>query len=163
MRLMRRFQAVSPLGFRRVDRDDATAAAPLRGPLEVAPVGQEMGAGGQQERAELPPGPVHAGQEIGLDQPGEELLGQVAGRLRVVAAAADECIEGIPVGPAQLGQHPAGLRLGLVAVAGGDDPAPSRRRERRRTARPGAVGGWRGGVVVAHGGAERQKGFTGLV
>ena len=91
--------------------------------------------------SETAPGAVDPGQEIGLDQPGEELLGQVARGLRIVAAAADERIERVPVRLAKFGQRPAGLRIIAIAVTGGEDPRPPRRRERRRTDRPGIVGG----------------------
>ena len=88
----------------------------------VALVAEEVPARGQQERAELPLLAIDPGQRPGLQQRGEEGLGQVLGRVRVVVVAADVGVDRLPVRLAEHGQRVLGA--GLVAVAGGEDQAP---------------------------------------
>ena len=59
---------------------------------------------GQQKRAEFTLRPLRTGVNLVLDEMGEESLGQVLRVVDRVAAAADESIQGCPVGPAKLGR-----------------------------------------------------------
>ena len=82
---------------------------------------------------------VGGGEDAALQQPGEVVLGQVQGLVGVVPLAADEGVERIPVGAAELGQRLAGL--GRDRVAGRDDPAPAGRREAGRRRVGSAIAG----------------------
>ena len=59
-----------------------------------------------------------------LDQPGEELLSEIAGVVGGMPAAADEGVDRVPVKAAQLGERLPGRR-----VFGGGNQAPAGRRE----------------------------------
>src|SRR5438093_12758032 len=86
-----------------------------------------MFTGRQQEGAELALFPIHRGEEVLLQQPGEELLRQVLGLVGRMALAADESVKWIPIGAAQAGK---GLfRLRRAPILGGDDEAPMGGRE----------------------------------
>src|SRR2546425_1103115 len=57
-----------------------------------------------------------------FQKPGEQLLGEVLGQVSGMALPADEGVERVPVGAAQLGQRR--LRGGRVALPGRKDHAP---------------------------------------
>src|SRR5207248_761129 len=100
--------------------------------------------------------PIDHGQEVLFQEPGEELLGQVWGLVGRVALAADEGVEGIPVGAAQGGQRLTGLRRG--SVAGGDDQAPAGGGELAGGAGPEfGVGGGHARIVEPGGGGGAGK------
>jgi hypothetical protein len=122
-----RFAEVAVLGVVGVDGQRGPAATALEGTAPFVVMGQEEAAVGPQEGAEAAPTTVGRGQDIGLQESREVLLGQVERLVGVMPLAANERIDRIPVGPAQLGQGLAGRGLG--AVASGDDATPSGRRE----------------------------------
>ena len=100
---------------------------PPKPPVPVAPVREEVLERGEQERPELPPGGIDPLERIPRQQVREEALGQVLGLGRGMAAAAEERVERIPVGLAQLGQCLPGL--GRSPPPGLGDDRPARRRE----------------------------------
>ena len=93
-------------------------------------VGQVAGADGAEERAEAAPGRVGPGDQVALEDVGEEVLGQVPRLLGRVAAVPDVGVDGIPVRLAEARQRLPGLRR--VAAGGRDHAAPLRRGEPAR-------------------------------
>ena len=122
-----RLAAETRLRRQSVDRDRDPAAAAFDGPLPVVVPGQVVRAAGHQERAKPSPLRLQPAEVVAFQQFGEEALDQVLRRLRVVALAPDEGIEGIPVVAAESFQRRAGLGCGGVARL--EDPAPAGRRE----------------------------------
>src|SRR5262249_24238592 len=108
-------------------RDNRLAAAPLLSTVPVTLVGQEVLAAGEQEGAELPPRRVGVVQKVLLQEPGEELLGQLLGPVGGTDLPAEVGVERIPVAAAEAGQGLA--RLGGRAIAGLQHDAPVRRGE----------------------------------
>jgi hypothetical protein len=90
---------------------------------------------GQQERAEAAQAGRHVVDEAALEEAREERLGEILRVLRVVAAAADVGVQGIPVvlaQPAERRVRPRGIAVGAgrqhdAPVGGGEGrrgPAP---------------------------------------
>ena len=116
---------VPALGVEGVDGERGPASAPLRRVLAVAVVGQLAGADGAEERAEAAPRRVGHGDQVALEDVGEEVLGQVLRLLRRVSAVPDVGVDGIPVRLAEARQRLPGLRC--VAAGGRDHATPMRR------------------------------------
>jgi hypothetical protein len=87
-----------------------------------------MGTGGHKERTESAALRRDRRQAIAVQEGEERALDEFGGLVGRMSLAADEGVERIPVGRAQLGQGLAGLGAGTTARR--DDLAPSRRRER---------------------------------
>ena len=103
-----RLDQVAALGVASVDGN--------RGGRDVGPVppgvDEEGPAGDSQEGTEAALAVLDGGEDVLLEEPCEEVLGQVEGAIGVVPLAADEGIEGIPVGRAERLLGRAGLRRG---------------------------------------------------
>ena len=69
----------------------------------------------QEKRPESATLPVRHFQKVLLNQQGEETLGEVLGLIAVMAAPANERIDRIPVGFAQLFQRRSGIHRRVVA------------------------------------------------
>ena len=76
----------------------------LRRALAVALIGKKMGAGGEQEAAELPLERSTWARSFDSSNRVQKRLRQVFRRVMIMAAMADEWVERMPVGPAELGQ-----------------------------------------------------------
>ena len=100
------------LSLRDIERDDLNTASTFHRVLAIALISHEVLEGGKQKRTKtsafLPRGP----QGPLLDEVGEETLGQVLGRRRIVSAASREGVQRFPVAAAQHGQRP--IRAGLA-------------------------------------------------
>ena len=121
--------AVAALGVVGVDVDaeDGPAAAALLRGRAVPRVGQEVLHRRQQPGAEPPAVGVGVGQVVLLDQAGEEPLREVERLVGVIAPAAHEGVQRVPVQAAKLAQGLA--RLGRGGLAGGGDESPAGGRE----------------------------------
>ncbi len=87
---------------------------------------------------------ISRGQDIRLQESREVILGQVEGLVGVMPIAANERIDWVPVGPAQLSERRPRLGRGRSADTG--DPTPVGRRE----------AGWWGWLV--HEGPDAEAG-----
>ena len=80
-----------------VDRNETPPTAALLALLPVTLVGQEILARRQQERPQPSLAAVDHIENAFLDQPGEERLGEVLGRVRRMPSATNEGVEREPV------------------------------------------------------------------
>src|SRR6185369_9370176 len=105
-----------------VEGDHLVLAAPLFG-LSLPPfIRQEMLQGSEQEGTELSLFGVDGAEVILFQHPGEEFLGQILRFVDLVTAVANESVEGIPVGAAEILQGSLGLRG--VTLAGSQYHGP---------------------------------------
>src|SRR5262249_3567231 len=123
-RLVARLPVVAPLPAVEVERQRLASAAsfPCLGPLVL--LGQEVLEGRQQKRPEPAALPVRLLEVVLLQQPAEELLGQVLSVRGVGQPPPGVRIEGVPVQPAEGCQ--GGLRLGRIPLCRRHDDTPAR-------------------------------------
>jgi hypothetical protein len=108
-------EPVADLGVGGIQRHRRHAAAVLQRRRPLALVRQEVTEQGEQERPEPPLGPIDRVEEVATEEIGEKGLRQIAGRIGVVAAAADVGVEREPIRPAQRLERRLRLALGSVA------------------------------------------------
>jgi hypothetical protein len=93
-----------PLDLRQVQRQVRAGSAALLRARAIPLVGQEVLEGGAQEDAELAAPGIDVLEEVALDEGGEEALGEVLGRVEVVAALAQQHLHRPPVAGHEVGQ-----------------------------------------------------------
>jgi hypothetical protein len=136
-------ETVLTIGVLVVDRKHGASATALEGALASFFVGQEVLDRSQQVAAKPAVHRIRAADVPLFEQAREEALSQVAGVFRVVARAADESVDRVPVGFAECGEGFVG-GSGIRAHGGVDD-APA------GGAKAGAVVGTHATAVSAAG------------
>jgi hypothetical protein len=114
------------LGFGVVggEGEDAEVTAAFEGALVVVVVGEEVVERGEEEGTEFTFGGVDGFKRIGLEEAGEEFLGEIFGEVGGVAAAAEVGVKGRPIEAGEFFEGDVAEGGGGV-VAGGDDDAPA--------------------------------------
>ena len=129
---------LAQVAFRVLEIDPDQSPTTLLRPLAIPLIGHVVLERREQPRAEPAPGGIGDRDLVLLQQPGEEALRHVLRIFRREALAPDEGIERAPVELAELRQGLACLRPRALARSehqtppGGDEPAPSVKRYRRR-------------------------------
>jgi len=114
-RLVSRLDLVAFLLGERVQKDRRLAAAALLRPRLVALIGQEMVENREQERTEFALLMPKVGEVVFLQQPSEELLGQILGFFWAVALSSNVGVERSPVRAAEFLQRVGcSRRLGIA-------------------------------------------------
>src|SRR5262249_40187830 len=108
-------------------RNELETAAAFLG-LAASPfIGEEMLERSQQEGAEFALFWIDGPKVILLQQPSEEFLGQILGFVGLIAASANESVQGVPIRAAQVFQRR--IDLGRTALARSQHDCPMSRRE----------------------------------
>ena len=143
------------LGRRPVHAEDLAAAAFL-GSGFVPLVGQKTFEHHQQEGAELALCPGDGMQIVLVQQPREELLGEVLGIGRAVALAADVGVKRMPIGAAEGFEGRGRLRGWLLARREHHRPVRGQEPRLRGSRRFAAGGGHNGGGRLMRWGCGRR-------
>jgi hypothetical protein len=114
---------VPAFGFQPVDRDGYAAAPALSSTVALSLMSQKMLAGRHKERSELAFLTIRRGEVAFLDQARNETLDHIARFLLVASFAPDECVERIPIGPAQVSERLTSFSW--VTSARGQNNAPA--------------------------------------
>lgn len=126
--VVHRFDSIACLGIQSVQGKDLRASAPFLGLSLVVLVGKKMLERRQQKGAKLTLRAIHVAQAMFLDQPREELLGQILRALRRLPLSPHIGIQWKPINPRQFLQCPLPQAVRIQPARGQHDTPPRRRK-----------------------------------